>query len=101
MKLFFVVAIAAAIAGCAPQRAEDVSDAEIAEFKDGFVRGCNKSIVERGATTDQADALCGCIMDKLEARLTHQQWQAGLVESKEKFLVHVQAVQGQCAATPG
>jgi hypothetical protein len=53
-----------------------VTDNVIAGYKAGMTAGCMKtSMVKMGDSPSKANAYCGCMMKRLNERLTHSEWQ--------------------------
>lgn len=96
--LFILVAL---IASCSQRKAEDVTDAEIKELKDGFLRGCSDARLERGRTPSQAKNFCDCAMTQMDSNLLHRDWQIAVaVDTAKQFHERAGKFVEQCKTLP-
>jgi hypothetical protein len=78
MKNFAIVSIVFLVAACTQYYGapEDVPDSDIAYYAKGIKLGCiKKQISEKGDSTIKAEKYCGCMMTRLNDRVTHGEWQ--------------------------
>jgi hypothetical protein len=73
----FAFFVAAGLAGAAfaQQSPSEVTDAEIARYKQTAQQGCREPGMARGDPQEMIDAFCNCILATLEKNLKRTEWQ--------------------------
>lgn len=59
----------------AQQRAADVTEAQIKEYKATAMGGCREAGKARGDTAESVDEFCSCMIGALEKSMTRAEWQ--------------------------